>query len=102
MANQVQGVPAPAPLQVQQYHKPHKHCKLHVLPQIPQAPSGQPFVHLTGQILSQNFQANLVKMHEHIYFTPMIGWTHIILLMESKFKDFLQHSWVKLDYGTNH
>ena len=47
MADQEEGIPAPnppAPVQA------------------PQVPQGQQLVHLTGLILSQNFQENLMKM----------------------------------------
>ena len=68
---QVQGIPQP----------PQPPAQVQVGPQVPQqqehhappAQQGQHVIHLTGLILSQKSQENLMRMQKPICFTPMTG-----------------------------
>ena len=85
MSHQAQGVPAPPPPpgpvapQAPQAPKAPQEPQAPVIPQapqvpqVPQAPLGQPFVHLNWSILSQNFQANLMRMQKPICSAQMVG-----------------------------
>ena len=73
MADQAQGIPAPPPPPGPVIPQASQAPAMLPAPQAPQAPQEQPFLHLTGQILSPEFPVNPLKMLKCICSAQMSG-----------------------------